>query len=206
MEWTNERGPMRKRLLFLSGSILMMILASACASKTPDVAAAPAAFKPTATVKELMDSVVDPNADYIWNAVATTVTAEGTFEKAPQTDDEWQELRRHTIALLEATNLLLVPERHVARPGEKAEDPRVELAPDQIETMINEDRATWTQMALNLYDSVLPTLKATDAKDKEALLLAGDSIDLACEGCHLKYWYPNDKAAQANYAERLKIQ
>ena len=36
-------------------------------------------------------------------------------------------------------------------------------------------------------------LKAIDAKDTEGLSSAGGDIDMACESCHTKYWYPNKK-------------
>ena len=39
-------------------------------------------------------------------------------------------------------------------------------------------------------------LKAVAAKDTDALFHSIDSIDKACESCHLHYWYPNDKRAQ----------
>ena len=68
-------------------------------------------------------------------------------------------------------------------------DPRVELPPDQIEALINQDRASFANLAHGLYDSVLPALQAIEAKDKDKLLEAGDAIDRACESCHLKYWY-----------------
>ena len=32
-------------------------------------------FRVDATIKDIMDSMVDPSADYIWDAVASTVTA-----------------------------------------------------------------------------------------------------------------------------------
>ena len=74
-------------------------------------------FRLDATIKDIMDSLVDPSADYIWDAVATTVTAKGKEEKYPRTDEEWKELRRRAIQLMEASNLLLIPGRRVARPG-----------------------------------------------------------------------------------------
>ena len=146
-------------------------------------------FRLDATIKDIMDSLVDPSADYIWDAVATTMTAKGKEEKYPRTDEEWKEVRRRAIHLMEASNLLLIPGRRVARPGEKG-DPRVELPPEQIEALINQDRANFNKLANGLYDSVLPALRAIEAKDKEALLEAGDAIDRACEGCHFTYWYP----------------
>ena len=164
---------------------------SACQGRQPSTAepSLQPQFRVDATIKDIMDSLVDPGADYIWDAVATTVTAKGKEEKYPRTDEEWKEVRRRAIHLMEASNMLLIPGRHVARPGEKG-DPRVELPPEQIEALINKDRANFTKLASGLYDSVLPALRAIDAKDKEALLEAGDAIDQACESCHFTYWYP----------------
>ena len=85
-------------------------------------------YSTTATIKDIMDSIVDPGADGIWGAVETVVSAKGVEEKQPHTDEEWKEVRRKAIMLLEATNLLQMPGRHVAKPGEKADDPKVELA------------------------------------------------------------------------------
>ena len=61
-----------------------------------------------------MDAFIDPAADHIWDAVAITVTAKGREEKYPRTDEEWKELRRRAIQIMEGANLLLVPGRRVA--------------------------------------------------------------------------------------------
>jgi hypothetical protein len=174
------------RLLLI---ITLVFLSAACAA-TP--APAESDYRTTATVKDIMDSMIDPSADVIWDSVATIVDESGTHERFPQNDEEWANVRRHTITLLEATNLLLIPGRHIARPGEKADDPNVELAPEAIESMVNQDRAAWTRLVHGLHDVMSETLKAVDAKDKEAIYNIGERIDQACENCHLKYWYPND--------------
>jgi hypothetical protein len=173
-----------------------LILCSSCAQK-PRAAAQQAQgqpeYRPTATVKDIMDSVVDPGADFIWDAVETVVSARGVEDKRPQSDEEWKEVRRHAIQLLEATNLLQVPGRHVAKPGEKAEDPTVELGPDQIEELINKDRGAWIKYAHGLHDATMEAFRAIEAKDSEKLLEVGNDIDEACEKCHLQYWYPNER-------------
>ena len=46
-------------------------------------------FKQRSTCKDLMNNVLDPAADGIWESVGTIITMEGTFEKAPANDDEW---------------------------------------------------------------------------------------------------------------------
>lgn len=173
--------------LFVLGCSLLLV--GACRAQQQ------ADYRPTATVKDIMDSIVDPSADVLWNSVATIITAAGTEQRAPQSDEEWATLRRHAVQLIEATNLLLIPGRHVARPGEKPEDPKILLAPEQIEALINQDRQAWTRKAYVLHDAAVEAQKAIEAKNADALLDAGDVLDKACENCHLTYWYPRKPAA-----------
>src|SRR5438093_1311709 len=181
---------MRKYGLLALTSILVFLIGG-CAQK-PAESKTDAEYRTTATVKDIMDSMVDPGADFIWDAVETVVSAKGVEEKAPHTDEEWKEVRRHAVMLMEATNLLQIPGRHVAKAGEKADDPKVELAPEQIETLINQDRASWIKFAHGLHDATMESFKAIERKDVEGLLNSGDGIDNACEKCHLEYWYPNE--------------
>jgi hypothetical protein len=144
-----------------------------------------------------MDSIVDPAADYIWGSVETVVDAEGVHEKAPHTDEDWKNLRRHAIMLLEAPNLLQVPGRRVAKTGEKAENPEVELAPEQIQQAIDRDRASWQRYAQGLHDAAMLTLRAIAARNTEQLVESGDALDAACENCHKHYWYLDENALHA---------
>ena len=155
---------MRIPFLFLS-AIGLMLIASGCTKATPE-------YHTYATVKDLMDSVVDPSADFIWDSVSTTSNLKGIVEKAPKTDEEWREVRRHAIALMEATDLLQMPGRTVARPGEKAADPRIELDPAVIQTMIDADRASWADHTRALYDATALIIKAVEAKSSDAILQA----------------------------------
>jgi hypothetical protein len=147
-------------------------------------------FHPTATIKDIMLSIVDPSADAIWESVATIVSVSGTEERAPQTDEEWATVRRSAVQLVEATNLLLMPGRHVAKPGEKSENPDVELGPPDIEKLITADRETFVSLVHGLHESALAAFNAIEAKNKQGLFDAGEHIDTACENCHRKYWYP----------------
>jgi hypothetical protein len=179
-----------------------LIAAAACSAgkvEAPGNAAAPtvtpastsgADFRTTATIKDIMDSVVDPSADYIWDSVSTIVTRKGIDERRPRTDMEWKEVRRRAIALVEATNLLIMDGRKVAKPGEKSENPEVELGPDDIQSLIDADHASLVKFAHGLHDAGMKALAAIDKKDADALSDSGEAIDEACEQCHLKYWYP----------------
>jgi hypothetical protein len=139
-----------------------------------------------------MSAMVMPSANDLWNAVSSSVTAKGIEEKAPKTEQEWNDVRGKAITIIEASDLILIPGRRVAPAGAVNKEPSVNLSPEQIEKRIAEDPASWAKFAHAMHDSVLPALKAIDAKNAMALSDAGADIDQACENCHLKFYYPKD--------------
>jgi len=173
------------RWLLLLSALACLLSYGSCAKPKPE-----AEYRPTTTIRDLMDSMVDPAADTIWNSVSTTITKKGKEERAPHTDEEWGSVRHSAIALLEASNLLQIPGRHVALPGQRNEQ-GIELQPEQIEALINQDRQTWITLAHGLHDASTQALHAADAKDPAKVLESGDVIDNACEHCHQTYWYPH---------------
>jgi hypothetical protein len=187
--------PLLCRCLFLI--TLSLVFGSACRGQQSASAPQPE-YSPTATIKDIMDAIVDPSADVVWESVQTIVTPAGVDERSPKTDEEWTNVRRGAIRVVEGTNLLMMPGRHVARPGEKSETPGVELEPEEIEANINKDRAQWNRLAKGLYDTSMEALKAIDAKDANALIDIGGRMDMACENCHTAYWYPNQPLPPAD--------
>ncbi len=174
--------------------LVVFVLAAGGCSRREDPAPQPQ-FRPTATVKDIMTSIVDPESDVLWNAVATIVSLTGTEEREPKTDEEWAAVRRSAVQLVEATNLLRIPGRLVARHGEKSENPRIELQPETIQRMIADDPATWTRLVNGLHDAAVPALTAIDARNAQGLFDAGEHMEHACEACHQQYWYPPKEAA-----------
>jgi len=180
---------MRKYLTFF------LALASAGLLGSCSKPAAPTAdYNLVATIKDIMDSHVDPSADYIWQSIGTEVSAEGIKEKRPQNPEEWKEERRRAMVLVEAANLLIMPGRRVAKEGEKADNPEVELGPEEIQALIDKDRPNFLRLAKEFQTTAIEQLKAVDDKDIEALLKVGGDVDTRCENCHKVYWYPNDPA------------
>jgi hypothetical protein len=143
-----------------------------------------------------MNLMIDPSGDFLFDSVVQIADEKGITEKAPKTDEEWEEVRHHAFILLEAPNLLFMEGRKVAQPSERAQNPQVELQPEEIQKLIDGDRASFIRRARKLQDAAAAALKAADAKDKDALFHSIESIDKACENCHLRYWYPNDERAQ----------
>ena len=173
------------RRLPLFSALLLLLFCLSCAKPQAE-------YRPTTTIKDLMDSIVDPAADTIWGSVAII---DGKEKKAPHTNEEWVTVRRSALQLVEAANLLQIPGRHVAKPGERNEQ-GIELQPEQIEILINQDRQTWISLAHGLQDAATLAINAADAKDTAKVLETGSQIDDACEHCHQKYWYP--RQAQSN--------
>ena len=179
------------RTRMLAIGVFLIFAVTGCSQKSePD-------YKATSTIREVMASMIVPSSDFLFNAVSSSVTPKGVEDKSPKTDEEWANVRRNAIRLIEATNLLIMEGRHVAKPGEKSENPGIELEPEQMEKLINDDRATFIKFAQGLHDAAMPALKSIDDRNADGLLDAGELIDNACENCHLKYWYPNQNAAEA---------
>jgi hypothetical protein len=66
------------------------------------------------TIKDLIESIIDPSADAIWGAVGTVVDDQGTHEYRPKTPEEWLDLRRAAVRIVEGSNLLMMPGREAA--------------------------------------------------------------------------------------------
>lgn len=176
--------------------LLASLLGGSCRTAPEPAASAPESpYRATATVRDLMQSLVAPSAQGLWDAVGTVSTAKGTVDLEPKTDAEWAAVRRHAIALVESTNLLLVPGRHVAPADAQTlraddADPGAELPPAEIERRVLADWTRWTGMAHALHDQAVTVLQTVERKDAARLLTTGSDLDGVCEACHLTFWYP----------------
>lgn len=142
-------------------ALIALVSAGVCAACGPQ----PPPFKPVADVKQLMQGIVDPAADVVWESVATIFTKDGVEERRPRTAEEWANVRNHAMMLTEAGNLLMMPPRA-------------------------KDGGEWMKRSQELVDTASAALRAADAKNVDQLLQVGGVIDEACENCHKKYW-PN---------------
>ena len=171
---------------------------AACTRPSPPPTAGPDQdFQPTATIEELMRWMVDPPADAMWDAVVITSTPDGLEEQRPETDDEWLALERDAVLLLEAGNLLQMENRPVADAASVSELPGIDLEPDEIAARIADNPDAWRRSARALHDAGVVMLDAVRARDVDALLEGGDRLDVACENCHSRFWYPSSLGSGA---------
>ena len=187
------RIPATLRLSFIVFAVVI-IGAIGCRKADP-AAAAPAEipFIPNSTIKDLMLHVIDRQADVVWLSVTTVASDKGLVETRPKNDEEWAVVKAGAITLAEAANLLMVPGRRVARPGEKSETPGVELEPEEMGTLIAKGGPAFYGHAKALYDAAMLAADAADRKDADKIFEVGETIEIACENCHRQYWYPNEK-------------
>ena len=174
-----------------------IVVSAACQSPPAPPAHPP--FRATSTIRELMQSVVAPSAQGLWDSAGRVSDARGTRDLEPKSDEEWAAVRRHAISLMESSNLLLIPGRDVARADQqtlKADEaaPGSELSPSEIQKRINRNWAAWTAMAHSLHGSAASLLDAIDKKDVARLESIGSDLDGVCESCHLTFWYPQPRA------------
>ena len=194
--------------LILACSILAVVAGLSACQKTEVTAAAPPpppaqpapaaaspapAFQIMASIQELMDAVIDPSADALWDSVSITTTKKGTVFHQPHSDEEWQEARRHAIALIEGTNLLVMDGRRLVAPGSPVLDQGTSgvLSAEEGQKKFAELHTTFVQFAKALREAGTQMLAAIDKKDPTAMMNAGSAMDGICESCHLTFWYPN---------------
>jgi hypothetical protein len=149
------------------------------------------------SVRDLMQSIIDPSADALWGAAGTVVDKEGIHELFPKTPEEWLDVRRAAVRIIEGGNLLMMPGREAAPAGTKSEAPGVELEPPQITALIKKNRRNFNAFAKALRVLGLEALRASDAKNAVLLLDIGARMENVCESCHQTFWYPPAKHASA---------
>jgi hypothetical protein len=189
----------RGRLIAAAG-VIGALASSQCSP--PKASPAPAALpvlwgdmKPVVSVKELMEHMIDPIADNIFDAVGTVTLANRTMDKEPKTDEDWEKIRIGAVTIAEGIYLLKVP-RPFTPPGDEnnSSGPDApELSPAQIKAKLDADPVLWNAKIEATRNVALEVLEIVRQKDGKALLAAGGDLDEACENCHLEYWYPGQK-------------
>ena len=144
---------MHRILVGVCGALLSINCAGA-----PD----PPPFRAVADVKALMNSLIDPQADRIWDNSGWIVTADGVEERKPKNDEEWVALLHNAVAVTEAGNLLMMAPR--AR-----------------------DTGNWIKSAQALVEGGSYALRAAQARNPDMLFDAGAVLYEACNACHRQY-------------------
>jgi Cytochrome C' len=174
-------------------SILLLPCMLACEQPKQQLSSpAPSPYRPVATIQEIMQAVIDPNIDFVWNSVSSVSTVQGTEEKSPQSDQDWLDIKQHALVVAEAANLLVVEGRTVAHNSANTSSGGAELSAQAIQQLIDTNRGAFVQRAQELQQAVNQVLAAIEHKNVEELENGGGLVEHACEQCHTQFWYPND--------------
>jgi hypothetical protein len=146
--------------LFICG--IGFVIASARTVRTAAPVAEAPVTTPVASIKQIMNGIVMPDAYVVYEAVGTKSSAAGVEEIAPQNDEEWAKVANSAAAVVEAGNLLLMGDRAV-------------------------DKGDWVKMTRAYMDAGSKALKAAEAKDKDGIVEAGGELNETCDNCHARY-------------------
>jgi len=205
----------RVRTIGAAGILYAVVAAASCSSPKP--AAPPPAANPlgrtemkgVVSVKEFMKYTIDPISDNIFDAVTYESTKKGVVEVFPKTDEDWEKVKVGAVTLAEAIYLLKLP-RKWAPPGDvnNSTGPNPpELSPDQIQAKVDKDPVLWDAKIEALRNVALSVMDTADKRDVQELFEVGETLDKACEACHLEYWYPGDrKAVEEDEHQRARIE
>ena len=137
-----------------------------CDQPATEVAQDQPDYAPVASHHEVMEWVLDPAADVIWDSAGFVITLEGEEDLAPTQDEGWENVVRNATVLAESANLLMMP-GHTAG-------------------------ADWDEFAVALRDRSQLAIAAAHARDADTLFDVGGEIDQVCRACHEQYWVRAD--------------
>jgi hypothetical protein len=147
------------------------------------------------SIKDVMESIIDPSADVLWGAAGAIVDKQGIQDLSPKTPEEWLNVRHAAVRIIEGANLLMMPGRQAAPAGTKSDAPGVELEPAEIAALINKERKSFDAFAKALQDLGLEALRTSEAQNVPLLEDIGGRMENVCESCHQTFWYPLEKPA-----------
>ena len=139
------------------GWLAVTFLLSGCGS---DSAEQP--FTAVADLPDLMITVVEPAAEYYWDAVGWIIDASGTTYIRPQTPEEWELVRNSAYQIAESGNLLMMGDRAVQEPE-------------------------WTVFSRAMINVGRRAIEAAEAQDPQGVFDVGAEVYAVCTGCHATF-------------------
>lgn len=119
-------------------------------------------YNTSLTVQEIMNLVLEPASDILWDSGGWVLDAAGYEELYPTTDDGWAYVRAQAAIVVESGNMLALPGRA-------------------------EDNDAWMIYSEGLSEAGVLAMQAAEVQDKEAFFQAGAQLYSVCTACHQAY-------------------
>src|ERR1043166_1872871 len=91
---TSTKSPGETLSRLIAMALACAVMTTGCSAKPEATAPAPApVFTPVLTVKELMENIVDPQSDFVFDAVGSDISPKGVVDIVPTTDEDWTKIQ-----------------------------------------------------------------------------------------------------------------
>jgi hypothetical protein len=164
---------MIKRSLFAASAAALL---AGCGGQSEPAEQAPRYVK-AHNIQQLMEFVVEPQAQVFWRSAGSVVDEQGTHDLTPTTDEGWLATRSAAATVTEMGNLLMTPQYASGR------------------------GADWMEFSEALVKIGTRAEKAAADKNGEAVFEVGGIMYQVCQSCHQVYVEPEAATEAGNAAE-----
>ena len=119
-------------------------------------------YAPVANLQELMATVVDPAADFYWDAVGWIIDENGTEQIRPTSPEEWDLVRNAAFVVAESGNLMMMQGRAI-------------------------DEEAFSTFAQAMVSVGQRAIEVAEARDEMGVFDVGAEMYAVCTGCHATY-------------------
>ncbi len=137
--------------------VAVLALASSACDRSPTVP-----FHMDLDMKQVMNLVLEPAADVVWDSAGYIVTIEGETNLAPTDEEGWLRVQAAGGTLVEAGNALMLPGRH-------------------------DGQADWLEFSAAISATGMQIIAAGEAQDQDAVFQTGATLYSVCVACHQVY-------------------
>ncbi len=149
-----------------SSLFAIAVLLAACGGGQSETSSAASLAPPTEeqalAAQTFMKTTLEPAAEELWNSVGFIIDASGEHDLSPQTDEEWAAVETRVDTL--------------------------EIFLDGLkQANFAWDASTWSGYVDEVIEAAEANRLAAELHDVEAMYVAGERLDTACESCHLHF-------------------
>jgi cytochrome c556 len=144
-------------------------------------------------VRAVMQQQVNPATLAIWDIGNNAMNDQGGLDPAKMDSAKWSTLTENATKLAEAGRAMAAARLFVAASDGNTTVAEGEIPMAEVQRALDADPEGFRQAAAAFADHAEKLAAAARGPDVAAAgdLVAG--IDVACENCHAKYWYPEQQ-------------
>jgi hypothetical protein len=150
------------------------------------------------TLHEVMKDEVDTRGDDVWAVGNAHIDGDAGLDGASMTDADWTRLAAAATSLRQAAlDIVNLPKPLVVvKPGTKIayEDTSWGDSAASVQANVDKDPQGLIDLANALAQHGADIATAAGKHDAETAGRLINELDGVCESCHVKYWYPSEKA------------